>query len=92
MLNSDELIDPDEHHVTPNEDVLGGKYVPLSRHIEPLAGWEASRQTGREPQHRARPKWLLYAQDNNTKSTFSPPVLQLMVKRRAGGHGTSLKK
>ena len=38
-------------HVTPNEDVLGGEYAPLSRHIEPLAGWEASRQTGREPQH-----------------------------------------
>ena len=38
-------------HVTPNEDVLGGEYAPLSRHIEPLARWEASRQTGREPQH-----------------------------------------
>ena len=41
-------------HVTPNEDVLGGEYAPLSRHIDPLAGWEASRQTGltgREPQH-----------------------------------------
>jgi hypothetical protein len=50
MLNSDELIDPDEH-VTPNEDVLGGEYAPLSRHIEPLVGWEVSRHTGREPQH-----------------------------------------
>jgi hypothetical protein len=25
------------------------------------------------------------------KSLYSPPVLQLIVKRRAGGHGTSLK-
>ena len=24
--------------------------------------------------------------------SYSPPVLQLIVKRRAGGHGTSLKK
>ena len=26
------------------------------------------------------------------KVSYSPPVLQLIVKRRAGGHGTSLKK
>ena len=35
----------------PTEKVLRGAFAPLSRDGEPLAGWEASRQTGREPQH-----------------------------------------
>ena len=38
-------------HVTSTEKVLRGAAAPLSRDGDPLAGWEASRQTGREPQH-----------------------------------------
>ena len=54
MLNSDESSSTRMSsvvYVTPTEKVLRGAFAPLSRDGEPLAGWEASRQTGREPQH-----------------------------------------
>ena len=53
MLSIDELIDPDEHcgpcHI--HYEGAERRGAPLSRDGDPLAGWEASRQTGREPQH-----------------------------------------
>ena len=46
-------------YVTPTEKVLRGAFAPLSRDGEPLAGWEASRQTGREPQHLGQSRFPL---------------------------------
>jgi hypothetical protein len=39
------------HSALATEKVLKGACAPLSRDGDPLAGWEASRQTGRKPQH-----------------------------------------
>jgi hypothetical protein len=66
MLSSDELIETSTRmsrvvYVTRTDKVLRGACAPLSRNGEPLAGWEASRQTGREPQHLGQSG---FAQDN----------------------------